>query len=168
MFSNVEQELALSKYSVTQTPHNTTNLQNNICVSLLHRSFKMYKLNFATNHLNSLFNVTTQQSVAITISFAPSGVDYIPLPPLSKKNTNNNDKKNSWETIHSSVTITISFATKPVAVKRIVSPRSRDKNSGRTISHGTTWGREGIRERRSLEHCTVKNTDFNTEAEPSR
>ena len=85
MFSNVEQELALSKYSVIQTPHNTTNLQSNICVSLLHRSFKMYKLNFATNHLRSLSNVTTQQSVAITISFAPSGVDYIPLPPLSKK-----------------------------------------------------------------------------------
>ena len=141
MFSNVEQELALSKYSVTQTPHNTTNLQNNICVSLLHRSFKMYKLNFATNHLNSLFNVTTQQSVAITISFAPSGVDYIPPPPPpSLKNTNSNDKKNSWATIHSAVTITISFATKPVAVKRIVSPRSGDKNSGRAIFHGPTGG----------------------------
>ena len=87
-------------------------------------------------------NLTTQHSVAVTISFAFSGVDYI-LPPRSKKGTNNKDKKNPGATIHLAGTITISFATKPVAVKRIVSPGSGDKNSGRAIFHG---GR-GITER---------------------
>ena len=38
----------------------------------------------ATNYFKYLPDVTTQQSVAITISFSLSGVDYI-LPPPSKK-----------------------------------------------------------------------------------
>ena len=100
----------------------------------------------ATNYFKYLPDVTTQQSVAITISFAPSSTgsreDYIPSPPLKKTN-NNNDKKNSSARIHSTVTITISFATKPAPVKRIVSPRAGDKNFGRAIFHG---GR-GITER---------------------
>ena len=56
------------------------------------------------------------------------------------------------------MTITISFATKPVAVKRIVSPRSGDKNSGRAIFHGTTGGGKGIREREEVWSTALSKT----------